>query len=189
MRSWLLIIAILFITVVTAGAGVQAQGVSNGLVVVPDSSREKFSDIGRRAHTNHVLLAHPQLDGSVPLGLTPEEIREAYNLPAYSLGQSAGSQVIAIVDAYHYPTAVADFNAFSQAFGLPQETGSGTVLQVVYATGDEPSYNAGWSQESALDIQWAHAMAPSAKIVLVEAASNSFADLLDAVEVASAITV
>jgi subtilase family serine protease len=61
------------------------------------------------------------------------------------------------------------------------------VFQVVYAAGKQPRYNSGWSQEAALDIEWAHAMAPTAKIVLVEATSNSFSDLLKAVDVASAI--
>src|SRR5450756_245603 len=57
---------------------------------------------------------------------------------------------------------------------------------LVYAAGSKPRANCGWAQEAALDIEWAHAMAPSAKIVLVEAASNSFADLFAAVDVATA---
>ncbi len=44
--------------------------------------------------------------------------------------------------------------------------------------------DAGWALEIALDVEWAHAIAPQAKILLVEAASNSFADLLDAVDAA-----
>ena len=45
---------------------------------------------------------------------------------------------------------------------------------MVYATGNKPSGNGGWNQEAALDIEWAHAMAPTAKIVLVEAKSASY---------------
>jgi kumamolisin len=56
---------------------------------------------------------------------------------------------------------------------------------VVYATGTPPKADSGWGLEAALDIEWAHAMAPQAKIYLVEAASNSYADLLTAVNVAS----
>lgn len=161
----------------------RAQGLPGGSVIVPASSRERPEDVGRRAHTNHLILWQPQLGGTVPTGLTPAVIRDAYNLPAPT-GPGAGADVIAIVDAFDYPTAVADFNAFSETFGLPQETGTRAVLQVVYANGKRPSYNSGWSQEEALDIEWAHAMAPDAKIVLVEAASNSFSDLLYAVDVA-----
>ena len=60
------------------------------------------------------------------------------------------------------------------------------VFQVVYASGTRPAYNSGWSQEAALDIEWSHALAPTAKIVLVEAASNSFTNLLAAVDFAGA---
>ena len=51
-------------------------------------------------------------------------------------------------------------------------------------TVDSPAVNANWNIEEALDIEWAHAMAPSAKIYLVEAASSSYSDLLTAVSVA-----
>ena len=55
----------------------------------------------------------------------------------------------------------------------------------MYASGIKPAYNAGWEIEESLDVQWSHAMAPEAKIVLVEAASNSDADLLAAEDMAS----
>ncbi|WP_246167070.1 S53 family peptidase [Oryzomonas japonica] len=165
-----------------------AQGIPNGMVVWPDSSVERDQDVGHRSHTNHLLLMYPLSGGISPAGMSPAAIRTAYNLPSYTLGQTQGAQTIVIVDAYDYPTAVADFNAFSASYGLPQETGSGNVLQVVYANGTKPAYNSGWSQEAALDIQWAHAMAPTAKIVLVEAASNSNSNLLAAVDVAGTIS-
>src|SRR5262249_8751808 len=70
----------------------------------------------------------------------------------------------------------------SAQFGLPAPTSAN--FQVVYASGTQPIADVGWGLEAALDIQWAHAMAPKATIYLVEAASNSFADLLSAVNVA-----
>ncbi|HEV2020915.1 MAG TPA: hypothetical protein VGQ94_00130 [Terriglobales bacterium] len=94
--------------------------------------------------------------------------------------------MIAIVDAFHYPTADNDLDVFSTQFGLPHCTIANGCFKVVYASGSQPSTNCGWAQETALDIEWAHAMAPNAKIVLVEAASNSFADLFAAVDVATA---
>jgi subtilase family serine protease len=105
----------------------------------------------------------------------------------YKLPSSGGSGTIAIVDAFHYPTAQNDLKVFSQRFGLPACTSSNGCLKIVYASGTKPRSNCGWAQEAALDIQWAHAMAPNAKIVLVEAASNSFVDLLKAVDVATSI--
>jgi len=95
--------------------------------------------------------------------------------------------------AYRYPSALPDFNTFASQFGLPVETSptagssKNKVFQVVYATGHQPKTDVGWSQEGALDIEWSHAMAPSAKIYLVEAASNSTDDLFAAISVASQI--
>jgi subtilase family serine protease len=88
--------------------------------------------------------------------------------------------MIAIVDAYDAPNAASDLATFSAQFGLPPAS-----FQVVYASGTEPAYNIGWEMEESLDVQWAHAMAPEAKIVLVEAASASFTDLMAAEDVAS----
>src|SRR5208283_1236640 len=59
------------------------------------------------------------------------------------------------------------------------------VFQVVYASGSKPSASSDWAMEEALDIEYAHAMAPNAKIILVEAASNYFSDLFAAVTTAS----
>jgi subtilase family serine protease len=97
---------------------------------------------------------------------------------------AGGARMIAIVDAYNAPNAASDLAAFSTQFGLPQAS-----FQVVYASGTQPAYNMGWEFEESLDVQWAHAMAPAAKIVLVEAASNGFADLMTAENVASQMVV
>jgi kumamolisin len=155
---------------------------------IPESSIERPEDLGRRAHTNHQIIVNPAgrpgpFSGSGPSGsMIPSDFRRFYNLPS-----TGGSGIIAIVDAYHSKDPKADFNAFSAAYGLPQETGSGNVLQVVYQGSTAPAYNAGWSQEAALDIQWAHAMAPNAKILLVEANSNSYADLMACVNLATSM--
>jgi hypothetical protein len=183
-----------------------------GQVLVPDTSIEHADHIGRAAHTNTKLFVltggmdkvHPRSGGGgpeIPPGPsyfyeTPASLGCVYRLTSVSSAQlgcnptdptlpnpSGGTKAIAIVDAYDYPTAFSDLQTFSAQFGLPAPT---TVnFQVVYATGTAPKADSGWGLEAALDIQWAHAMAPGAKIYLVEAASNSFADLLNAVNVAS----
>jgi kumamolisin len=115
--------------------------------------------------------------GAVYAGCAPTN-NAAYNA-------KGGNRAIAVVDAYDNPTALADFKYFSQYFGL---TGGGNKLKKVYANGNgscvTPPYNSDWAVEEALDVQWAHAMAPSATIILVEACSNSFADLFYAEQVA-----
>lgn len=93
---------------------------------------------------------------------------------------TGGTRMIAIVDAYDAPKAASDLAKFSTQFGLPAAN-----FQTVYASGKKPQYDAGWELEESLDVQWSHAMAPEAQIVLVEAASNSFADLMVAEDMAS----
>lgn len=172
---------------------------ARGKVIVPDSSIAKSTDLGTRAHTNiRLFVPADSLKNAQPFG--PPYAGYAYETPAslscvYKLVQkrsggcipdvatavpTGGSKVIAIVDAYHAPSAAADLAAFSTQFGLPAPN-----FQQVYAAGTQPPVVAGWEIEASLDIEWAHAMAPRAKIVLVEAASNSFADLLYAEDVAS----
>src|SRR6266436_5753364 len=167
----------------------QGQGQGQGSIHVPDSTIEDPSDRGLRAHTNHLIrIGEPEGGLGPGGGMTPAQLRSFYGL-----GSSGGSGLIVIVDAFHYATALNDFNVFSAQFGLPQETSTNPlaptnqVFQVVYASGSKPRANCGWAQEAALDIEWAHAMAPSAKIVLVEATTNSFANLFAAVDVATTL--
>jgi len=151
-------------------------------VVVPESTVELPEDVGLRAHTNHLIRDERRVgSGSSPSGETPASLRAVYNLPS-----TGGSDVIAIVDAFDYPTAENDLNVFSTQFGLPACTTANGCFKKVFASGVQPRTNCGWAQEAALDIEWAHAMTPGAKIILVEAATNSFVDLFAAVDVATA---
>jgi len=154
---------------------------SHAAILIPDTSIEQPEDVGVRAHTNHQIRFEPDRGGTSPSGMSPATLRTVYSLPS-----SGGSGVIAIVDAYHYATADNDLGVFSSAFGLPQCTIANGCFKQVFASGKQPRSNCGWNQEAALDIEWAHAMAPNAHITLVEAASSSFADLFAAVDVATA---
>ncbi len=178
---WLSVALVLF----TSGSGfAQGQSPKHASVMVPESTVERLQDKGFRAHTNHLIRmeAKPNKPGPRgPSGETPASIRAVYNLPS-----TGGSGTVAIVDAFDYATAENDLNVFSQQFGLPACTTANGCFKKVFATGTKPQANCGWGQEAALDIEWAHAMAPNAKIVLVEAASNSFVDLFNAVDVATA---
>jgi subtilase family serine protease len=183
----LVIASLLFIAPCLRGQG---QAWERAQIIVPASSVEHIGDRGVRAHTNHLIRApqrpqkgKPSPPPSGPRGETPDSIRAVYSLPS-----SGGGGIIAIVDAYDYPTAVDDFNTFSTQFGLPTGdtcNGHNPCISVVYASGSRPGGNCAWNQEAALDIEWAHAMAPDAQIVLVEADSSSFTDLFQGVDVAS----
>jgi subtilase family serine protease len=117
-----------------------------------------------------------------PTGLSPSQIRHAYGFDQVT-NQGVG-QIIGIVDAYDDPNIESDLGVFDSQFGLPACTTSNGCFQKVYASGSKPSSNAGWSLEISLDVEWSHAIAPQAKIILVEAASNSFTNLMQAVDVA-----
>ena len=91
------------------------------------------------------------------------------------------AKTIALVDAYDDPTAENDLNMFSSQYGLPSgsTTANGCFRKVNETGRDElpASSDQGWALEISLDIEWAHAIAPGAKILLVEASSASFSDL------------
>lgn len=187
----------------------QSQGADHAVVIVPDSTVEHPQDIGKKMHTNHLILYRPEKGpsgkGSSPAGETPASLACVYQTwgatlfsagcpysPASAPNPDGGSGIIAIVDAYDYPSAASDFVTFSKQFGLPYDTkesqncGGGPCFTKVTPFGT-PAANCGWAQEAALDIEWAHAMAPYAQIVLVEALSNRNSDLYNAVEYAAGI--
>lgn len=156
--------------------------------IIPDSSVARPEDAGKFMHTNHLISMNRPGPNATSVYYTPAQIRTAYSLPS-----TGGSGVIVIVDAFDDSYALNDFNTFSSTYGLPTEPSTNVtastnqVFQIVYASGKKPRFNSGWSQEESLDIEWAHAMAPGAKIVLVEAATNSNSNLYAADDLAATI--
>jgi subtilase family serine protease len=115
-------------------------------------------------------------------GYSPSQIRSAYGLAG--IANEGAGEIIGIVDAYNNPDAASDLKTFDTHFGLPACTVANGCFKVIYATGSKPANNSGWAGESSLDIEYSHAMAPQAKIILGEAASASTSALLKAVDVA-----
>lgn len=118
-----------------------------------------------------------------PTGLTPQQVSQAYGFNQINLGSGSSlgtGETIAIVDAYDDPKIQQDLATFDQKFGLPAPPS----FTEQFVGGTRPSGNTGWSEEISLDVEWAHAMAPNANIVLVEAQSASLSSLLSAVDVA-----
>ncbi len=134
----------------------------------------------------------PLVTSTTPTGLPPSAIQHVYNLSGLSPKSGAGAgQIIAIVDAFNDPTALADLNVFNAQYGYPalsactSLTTAGACFEVDEPSG-RPVNNADWALEESLDIEWAHAEAPGAKIVLVEAKTSSNANLFAAVDAANA---
>jgi len=119
--------------------------------------------------------------GPPSTALTPSQMRHAYGFDQVS-NQGVG-QIIGIVDAYDDPRAEADLGVFDAQFGLPACTSANGCFRKVYSHG-QPAANSNWAVEIALDIEWAHSIAPGATILLVETPTNSLTDLLDGVETA-----
>ncbi|AHI64918.1 S53 family peptidase [Burkholderia thailandensis] len=115
-------------------------------------------------------------------GQSPAAVRHAYGFD--SIANQGDGMIVAIVDAYDDPKIESDLGVFSKYFSLPPCTTSNGCFKKLYANGKKPRADAGWSLEMSLDVEWVHAIAPKAKIVLVEAASNSFNDLMTAVDAA-----
>src|SRR6266851_996017 len=103
-----------------------------------------------------------------PIGMSPSATRHAYGFDLIT-NQGAG-QTIGIVDAFDDPNIESDLAVFTAQFGLPACTTSNGCFRKVFAAGTKPRTNAGWALEISLDVEWAHAIAPQAKILLVEAA-------------------
>ena len=120
-----------------------------------------------------------------PIGLTPANVHTLYDFPAVTSSSGGKGQTIALIEAYDDPNIEADLAIFDMQFGLPACTHMNGCFKKISATGVVPKVNAGWSLETSLDVEWAHAIAPQANILLVEAASDSLTDLLRAVVVAA----
>jgi len=135
-----------------------------------------------RPHYSIHMAAGSSQAGPPSTAFGPSQVRHAYGFDQVS-NQGAG-ETIGIVDAYDDANAEADLGVFDAQFGLPACTTSNGCFRKVYSNGKKPSANANWAVEIALDVEWAHAIAPKATILLVETPSNSMSDLMAGVDVA-----
>ena len=123
---------------------------------------------------------------STPSGYFPTDLQAAYSLSSSS--STAGSnQIIGIVDAYNDPNVAADLAVYRNEFGLAPCTVTNGCFQVVNQSGTSslPRNNGGWAEEISLDVDMASAICPNCKILLVEASTNSLANLGSAVNEAA----
>jgi subtilase family serine protease len=165
----------LFLGVVSSPASAQTriESVFNGhRIIYPQSS---IPQPGRH-HTNYFFVDSdvPNPAGPPPGVETPASLACVYQLVSGPTGcpvatstnlPTGGVGAIAIVDAGDYPTAASDLAAFSSYYGI-----AAADLTVTWPGGkkNKPPVYSDWVVEEALDIEWAHAMAPQAKLFLVE---------------------
>lgn len=127
----------------------------------------------------------------------PVQFHDGYNLPCSVGGSGAqaicstpssfGGQTIGIVDAYDDPTIASDLNTYDTQYGLPACTTSNGCFTKVNQTGGTsyPKVNSGWALEISLDVETAHEICQTCKILLVEATTNSNSNLAAAVNEAA----
>ncbi|MGH2457471.1 MAG: S53 family peptidase, partial [Chloroflexota bacterium] len=101
---------------------------------------------------------------------SPQEMRRAYGLtPVLDAGFDGRGQTIVIVDSFGSPTIQNDLRVFDAGYGLPNPP----AFEVRAPLGPSPAFDptnsdmVAWAVESTLDVEWAHAMAPGANIVLL----------------------
>ncbi|MFL5329419.1 MAG: hypothetical protein ACJ8C4_10940 [Gemmataceae bacterium] len=155
--------------------------------VMPDLARRKVNGVTPAAT-------------SAPTGVSVSSIRSAYGFNGITFGEVVGDgsgQTIAIIDAYDDPKfvsstnsafATSDLHKFDLALNIPEPAAPDWFLKVNQSGGTNyPAANTGWSGEIALDVEWVHALAPGAKIMLVEANTSSSTDMYAAVKYARSV--
>jgi hypothetical protein len=142
--------------------GAMADG---GAMATPLQAVHAVAAPNQRGRGNVVTAAAPY---------TPTQIKQAYG---FNLVANKGAgQTIYIIDAYNDPNIAKDLQTFDTTFGLP------VANLTVHTMSNHIQNNVNWGFEESLDVQWAHAIAPQANLVLVEAASSSYTNLFAAVD-------
>ncbi len=190
----------------TAPAGMTAGGGAL-LRAVMEPTFERIHTPGSETSSVGVAKAGEQSAGwgtRSPSGYTPAELRTAYgddDIRFSSVAGDGSGQTIAIIDAYDDPDFVdtgpgfssSDLAKFDQKFGLPDppsfiklnEYGGGSLPGVDPAGAGNSQGN--WEVEEALDVEWAHAMAPGANIVLIECSSSDSVDMFQGIVTAAGL--
>jgi len=176
---------------------------------VPSFAQSERAQLERSGHTYHAAVcargnpagtarcfAHVVTDArgnpmngkaspaAVPSGYGPADLKAAYAVPAGS-----GTPTVAIVDAYAYPNAEADLNAYRAQYGIPACTTASGCLKIVGQTGGKPPsrVDVGWDQEQALDLDMVSAACPNCHILLVQGTDALVQNLAAAVNTAAAL--
>lgn len=131
---------------------------------------------GPRQARPFVRLA-ARLDANFQGGYTPRQIRFAYDFTASSTGLG---QTIALITTGNQPNIESDLRFFSSFFSLPEAR---LTIRRIGSVPENP--NPDWALETTLDVEWAHALAPEANLLLVYAASGRIGDLMQAVDLAA----
>jgi subtilase family serine protease len=155
---------------VSVGLACSATGGSAGSVTNGASASSAAGRPAGQSPAARSASPVPSVGRPPSVALSPAQLTTAYNLgPLQQRGIDGAGQTIVIVDSFGSPTIAADLASFDSAFGLRAPAS----LKVIQPAGPVPAYRdttsrSGWAAETSMDVEWAHAMAPAAAIVLVE---------------------
>ncbi|WDV46477.1 S53 family peptidase [Clostridiaceae bacterium M8S5] len=122
----------------------------------------------------HIVVSN--LSETMPVAIpaySPMQIKTAYN---FSPKYDGEGNTIAIIVAYGNPNIMNDVEVFNERFDLPPAD-----IEVFYPQGQPPFVDPEWQLETSLDVEWSHALAPRAKILLVAAKDSTFENLNEAI--------
>ena len=182
-RRALALAAPVLLSAATLAAAAPAVAAASGFTPAI-GAKPHFRSAGKPAATGSSVVFGCQLPTTTFPCYGPSQIQRAYDIDElYAKGIDGTGRTIVIVDAFQNPYIREELRDFSTVWGLPQAN-----LQIVAPDGLTPfdindDNMVGWSGEISLDVQWAHAIAPKAKIVLVLAKSNEDADILERADV------
>lgn len=152
---------------------------AKGTIIAPPSTA---IGVPGKIHTPlYVFLPDNHVGLALPNGETPASVACIYGVTAPTNGcpksgnvlPTGGSKAIAVIEYGQYSAVQSDFNAFNTQFGLPAQT----LIQICTPTPPCPSNSGtGWDLETALDVQYAHAMAPHAQIIVVSFTNDPLTD-------------
>jgi subtilase family serine protease len=167
--------AVAVLALFVAGSAGAANGHANYHAVCPAA----FAAANCHALVVTDANGNPQATAT-PSGYGTTQFRAAYGLT----GASGGGRTVAIVDAYDDPNAETDLATYRSTYGLAACTSANGCFRKVDQRGGTryPRKDAGWSLEISLDLDTVSAVCPDCHILLVEADSNSFANLAAAVD-------
>jgi len=178
-RSTLVLIVVAVLAVAISGLAQDLSSPAKGTIVAPPSSLVRTPG---KVHTPlYIFIPDQKPIYSLPNGETPASIACIYGVTPPTSGcpkngtvlPNGGTKAVAVVEYGAYANVQSDFNTFNTQFGLP----AGTLVQQCYPTPPCPNNaGSGWDLETALDVQWAHAMAPNATIIVASFTNDPIGD-------------
>jgi subtilase family serine protease len=153
------------VTAVGAGSLAQSASLSPGIVTIQPGALHAVNGPAATPPTTAFCEKHYHIACYLP-----GQVRQAYNLPAlYRQGITGRGQTIIIVDSFGSPTVQRDLATFDRVTGIPAPPSLKVIQPAGRVARYRPTSNReGWAGETDLDVEYAHTIAPGARILLVE---------------------